>query len=239
MAAAPEPESAPRRGSRLAFIGRWAVLAMIVALVVAAREMHAAGLLDPATIRAFIDDRPLLTAGCFVLIYGACVMSFIPTLPLNLAAGFLWGWQAGGLLATLGVTLGALAAFVAARFVLGPATIARLSALLPFDLGRTIDRLGWRAVAFFRLNPAFPTSVINYALGVTSLSLATYCWSTFVFLLPATFAIALAGEKTQALILAGSAADLVNALAVILAVATTLAAVAWIMRPPRNGKPNE
>lgn len=239
MAAASEPQAGVRGGSRLAFFGRWAVLFVVAALVLTARELHSMGWLDPGKIRAFINDRPLLTAGSFVLIYGACVMSFIPTLPLNLAAGFLWGWLAGGMLATVGVTLGAVAAFVAARFVLGPATIARLAALLPFDLGKTIDRLGWRAVAFFRLNPAFPTSVINYALGITSLSLATYCWSTFVFLLPATFAIALVGEQTQALIFGGSAADLVNALAVTLAVVTTLVAIAWVIRPAGNKAADE
>lgn len=239
MADARQAQAKPGGGARLAGLGRWAVLFVVIAAVLAARGLHSEGLLDPAKIRAFIDDRPLLTAGSFVLLYGACVVSLIPTLPLNLAAGLFWGWLAGGLLATLGVTLGSVTAFVVARFLLGPATIGRLVSRLPSDLRGIIGRLDWRAVAFMRLNPAFPTSIVNYALGVTPLPLATYCWSTLVFLAPATFAIALAGEQTQSLILGGSAADMVNALAVILAVVATLAAVAWVMRPPGHGAAHE
>lgn len=206
----------------------------IAGLVLAARGLHSAGLLDPVGIQAFVNDRPLVTAGSFVLLYGVCVMSFIPTLPLNLVAGFLWGGPIGGVLATLGVTLGAVAAFVAARFLLGRAAIERIRGFLPSDLLHAIDKMGWRAVAFVRLNPAIPTSVVNYALGVTSLPLGTYCWSTFAFILPATIAIAIVGEQTQTLIAGGSTTELMNAMAVILAVAAVLIVIPSVMRTPGN-----
>jgi len=216
--------------SQITNYGRVAVLVGIAGLVLAAHGLHSAGLLDPGKIQAFVNDRPLVTAGSFVLLYGVCVTSFIPTLPLNLAAGFLWGGLIGGVLATLGVTLGAVVAFVTARFLLGRAAIERIQGILPSDLLHTIDKLGWRAVAFVRLNPAFPTSVVNYALGVTSLPLGTYCWSTFVFFLPVTVAIAIIGEQTQTFIVGGSTTDLMNAVAVTLTVVAILIAVPWAMR---------
>lgn len=220
--------------ARITRYGRIAVLLVVAGLVLFAREMHAAGLFDPRRIQSFINDRPLITAGAFVLLYGVCVISFIPTLPLNLAAGLLWGWLAGGMLATLGVTLGAVAAFVTARFLLGRAIVERLQGFVPGHLRRAVDRLGWRAVAFFRLNPAFPTSVINYVLGVTSLPLGTYCWSTFVFLLPVTLTIAVIGEQTNAFIVGSSTMELMNAVIVMLAAAAILVAISWAMRLPKD-----
>lgn len=220
--------------ARITRYGRIAVLVAVVGLILLAREMHAAGLFDPRRIQAFISDRPLATAGAFILLYGVCVMSFIPTLPLNLAAGLLWGGLTGGLLATAGVTLGAVAAFVTARFLLGRTAIERLQGLLPAHLLHAVDRLGWRAVAFFRLNPAFPTSVVNYALGVTSLPLLTYCWSTFLFLLPVTLAFAVIGEQTSAFIIGRSMTELVNAILVILSAGAIVVAIAWATRLPKE-----
>lgn len=216
-----------------------ALLLLVAALIAGGRYLHAAGLFDPAEIQVYLRERPVETACLFVVLYGVCVLSFVPTLPFNLAAGLLWGGIAGGILAALGATLGALLAFVAARTLLGPLVVERFQWALPEHLRDGFDRLGWRAVAFCRLNPTVPTCVVNYAFGVTSLPLRTYLWSTFVFFLPATLAIAFIGEQTQTFIVGSSASGLINAAVATLAAVAILLGIAWIAGLPRDAAKQE
>ena len=52
----------------------------------------------------------------FVLAYAVAVTLLIPTLPLNLGAGVLWGAGWGSALSVAGATLGATLAFLLTRF---------------------------------------------------------------------------------------------------------------------------
>ena len=221
------------------FFHYFALLFLVVALIASGRYLHAAGLFDPTAIQAYLYQRPVETACLFVVLYGVCVLSFVPTLPLNLAAGLLWGGIVGGILVAVGATLGAVAAFLAARTLLGPLVVERFRWALPDRLKDGVDRLDWRAVAFCRLNPAVPTCVVNYAFGVTSLPLRTYVWSTFVFFLPATLAIAFIGEQTQTFIVGSSTSGLIDAVIVTLAAVAILLGIAWLARLPRDAVKQE
>jgi len=215
------------------------LLVLAAALIATGRHLHAAGLFDPTEIQAYLHQQPVATACLFVAFYAVCMLSFVPTLPLNLAAGLLWGGLLGGILTTLGATLGAVAAFVLARTLLGQLLVERFRWELPDRVKSGVERLGWRAVAFCRLNPAIPTCVVNYAFGVTSLPLRTYAWATFVFFLPATLAIAVIGDQTQTFIVGSSAAGLINATIATLTAVALLLGIAWVARLPRNAVKQE
>lgn len=211
------------------------LLVLFVALIAAGRWLYEAGLFDPAEWQAYVRERPVATACLFIGVYAVCMLAFVPTLPLNLAAGLLWGGLAGGVLTAIGATLGAIGAFLAARTLLGPLVVARLRWALPDRLRNGVERIGWRAVAFCRLNPAVPTCAVNYAFGVTALPLRTYVCSTFVFFLPATLAIAIIGEQTQTFIVGAPTSGLIDATVAILAAVAVLFGIAWAARWSRDG----
>jgi uncharacterized membrane protein YdjX (TVP38/TMEM64 family) len=215
------------------------LLVLAAALIATGRYLHATGLFDPTKMQAYLHQKPVVTACLFVAFYAVCMLSFVPTLPLNLAAGLLWGGLPGGILTTLGATLGAVAAFVLARTLLGQLLVERFRWELPDRVKNGVERLGWRAVAFCRLNPAIPTCVVNYAFGVTSLPLRTYAWATFVFFLPATLAIAVIGDQTQTFIVGSSATGLINATVATLTAVALLLGIAWVVRLPRNAVKQE
>lgn len=129
----------------------------------------------------------------FVPTYALASTLLIPTLPLNIAAGILWGPLVGSALALAGSVLGALAAFGISRGAIG-------DWLTPHANGRALSwmeselaRHGWKAVAFVRLNPVFPGPV-NFLFGLTGIRFTTYAWATAVFLTPPTLAFALIGS---------------------------------------------
>jgi uncharacterized membrane protein YdjX (TVP38/TMEM64 family) len=123
------------------------------------------------------------------------VVTGIPTLPLNLAAGWLWGPLLGGVLSAVGAASGATLAFVAARTIFGRPLRRRFGNKFLGWAQDEFDRKGWRFIAFVRLNPVFPTGPLNYLFGLTSIRARTYIWSTAISLLPVSVIVAWIGSE--------------------------------------------
>jgi hypothetical protein len=57
-----------------------------------------------------------------------------------------------------------------------------------------VEREGWRFVAFVRLVPLFPFTLLNYALELTRLSVQTFAVTSFLTMAPGAFAYAYLGD---------------------------------------------
>jgi uncharacterized membrane protein YdjX (TVP38/TMEM64 family) len=141
--------------------------------------------LEPKRIAESLSQYGALAPAVFALarIVGAVVL--LPAAVLAIAAGMLFGPVWGTVYNVLSATLGAVITFAIARF-LAPNWAeravdghVRLAAMM-----RAIDAEGWRFVAFVRLMPFLPYTVLNYALGLTSIRLSHYTLATLVFMIP-------------------------------------------------------
>ncbi len=116
-----------------------------------------------------------------------------PRTAFTLAAGLLFGPALG---VTLAVTASALSALLALYLV--RALGWQLSHLVSHPKVDAIDeRLrsrGWPAVLSLRLIPAVPFSVLNYAVGASSVGVLPYFLATLVGLLPGTSAVVILGD---------------------------------------------
>jgi len=112
------------------FIGpkRIMILAMLAVLIGIAWYLRREGWLDPSAIQRLIEQYPVTAPIVFAVIYGIAMVSALPTLPVNLAAGLFWGPLLGGLYSTSGTTIGAVAAFLLTRSVLGQPLARRFDA---------------------------------------------------------------------------------------------------------------
>ena len=109
----------------------------------------------------------------FVLIYAVATVLFFSGAILSLAGGALFGPVWGTVLNLAGATLGATAAFLVARTIAGEWVARRVGG----RLRRLVDGVtaeGWRFVALMRLVPLVPFNLLNYALGLTGISLLAY-----------------------------------------------------------------
>jgi len=187
-----------KRGIRR-YIGpkRLILLLGLVAFVFWAWNYYRSGALSPALIEHYRDDHPVMAVALFVLIYAVSVISSLPSLPLNLAAGFFWGGILGGMYSALSVTIGGWISFAAARWLIGQPLAEKFDNRWATKVQSEFDQGGWKFVAFARINPIIPTGPLNYLLGLTSLSNKGFLWATFVFLLPPSIAVAYVGETFQ------------------------------------------
>jgi uncharacterized membrane protein YdjX (TVP38/TMEM64 family) len=134
-------------------------------------------------LRRFGAWSPIL----FVLVYSLATVLFVPGSILTVAGGALFGPLWGTLWNLSGATLGATLAFMIARYV-GADWVARRAGERLARLIRGVEEEGWRFVAFVRLVPLFPFNLVNYAFGLTRVSLVEYVIASFVCMAPGAVA---------------------------------------------------
>lgn len=187
---------------------------------------------DPYLIeQAVANLGPWAPAGHVVLFALATVL-FLPGAIFGLAGGVLFGPFWGTVLNLSGATLGATAAFLAARYVAADAVRRRMGP----GLGRLITGVeaeGWRFVAFVRLVPLFPFNLTNYALGLTRIPLTHYVLATLVCMAPGTLAYTWLGHAGRQALAGNEAAIRYGLLALAL-----LAAIAFLPRLVRRLRGN-
>ncbi|MCH0540984.1 TVP38/TMEM64 family protein [Streptomyces sp. MUM 203J] len=127
--------------------------------------------------------------------YGLCTAAFVPRPVLNLAAGALFGTQAGLGAAVGGTVLGAGIAFTLGR-VLGQ------DALRPLLRGRFLEladgqlsRYGFRSTLAIRLFPGVPFAAANYCAAVSRMGYTPFLVGTGLGCVPNTAAYVIAGSQ--------------------------------------------
>jgi uncharacterized membrane protein YdjX (TVP38/TMEM64 family)/rhodanese-related sulfurtransferase len=158
------------------------VLAVAAAWLLTHREMIDLGTIEPA-LRSLGIWAPV----GFVVIYATGTVLFFSGALLGLTGGALFGPIWGTVWNLLGATLGATIAFLLARNI----AAARVTRRLGGRLQRVVDGVsaeGWRFVALMRLVPLVPFNLLNYTLGLTSISLPVYVLASLVCMVPGTIA---------------------------------------------------
>ena len=150
----------------------------------------------------FTQAHLLWSVLAFMGVYAGAVMLSIPgAVFLTITGGFLFGGWLGASATTIAATTGATGLFLIARGSLGE--------ILGRRSGPWLDRLreGFAEDAasymlFLRLVPVFPFAVINLAAALLGAPLKTFVWTTFLGIIPATFAYSLAGAGLDSVIAA-------------------------------------
>ena len=180
-----------RRTARLALLGLLAVGAASI--------WRWRAVLDPMTITEAIDRYPAAPFG-FLIVHIAASLLFVPRTLMAIVAGLLFGMGWGIVWAVTGSVAGAMAGFLVARYInAGLIDVARLGPVVA-----QVESGGWRAVAVLRLIPVLPHSLVNYALGLTRLPLATYAFGSLLGQLPMTIAYVDLGTAGGRLMLGGA-----------------------------------
>jgi uncharacterized membrane protein YdjX (TVP38/TMEM64 family) len=174
----------------------------------------------------------------FIAIYAAAVVALIPASILTIAAGAVFGLVRGALYAFAGALVGSTAAFLLARYAFHDIVARRLATMPRFRaVERAVSAEGRRIVFFLRLSPLVPFNLLNYALGLTTISLADYLVAS-VGMIPGTLVYTYGGKVAgEAVALAGQAQVPKNAsyYALLLGgLAATIAATAVATRAARR-----
>lgn len=137
---------------------------------------------------------PIILAAIYI---PAC-LCMVPNTFLSPGVGFLLGPVLGSAVATIGLTLGACANFLTTR-VLGREWFHRR---VPYNRRfRAVElachREGFKIVFLTRLTPVFPSNVMSYFFGVTSVPISRYAVATALGMLPRTLVYTSVGAAAK------------------------------------------
>ncbi|MGB3238165.1 MAG: TVP38/TMEM64 family protein [Geitlerinemataceae cyanobacterium] len=111
----------------------------------------------------------------FVGLYAIATVAFVPGSLLTLGAGVIFGLAFGSIYVFIGATLGATLAFIVGRYFARDWVAKKIEGNDKFAaIDRAVSKEGLKIVLLTRLSPAFPFVLLNYAYGLTGVSLKDY-----------------------------------------------------------------
>jgi uncharacterized membrane protein YdjX (TVP38/TMEM64 family) len=149
--------------------------------------------------QTFVRGAGALGYVIYVIVYAVCCVLLVPASALTLGAGAIFGFAAGALVVLVGATLGATAAFLLGRTVFRRRVESMTSSsprLAAID--RAVATEGTKIMLLMRLSGFPPFTWINYALGLTGVSLRSYVLTTVFGMIPGLLAITWAGDAGAA-----------------------------------------
>ena len=122
----------------------------------------------------------------FLGLYNVATVLFVPGSLLTLGGGALYGVVWGSIYVFIAATFGAITAFFLGRYLSRQWVADRLSHQPQFQaIQAAVARSGLRIVLLTRLSPLFPFNLLNYAFGITTVSVRDYILGS-VGMLPGT-----------------------------------------------------
>lgn len=193
-------DQAGRRKFRTRVLGFLAVALLLTLLF----RLFDADAVARALVR-WVDAWGWWAVPVFIGLHTLAVVLLLPGAIFPLMAGFLFGPFAGSIYSAVGKTLGAVAAFCIARYLIGGHRRsdwlhrARTRHPTLADAEQALVDGGWRTLAGIRLIPAIPFKVSSYLLGWSKLPLRDFAVGTLIGTIPFSITNAYLGSLAGSL----------------------------------------
>jgi uncharacterized membrane protein YdjX (TVP38/TMEM64 family) len=146
----------------------------------------------------------------FVGIYIIATVAFLPGSILTLGAGVVFGVWLGAIYVFIGATIGATAAFLVGRYLARDWVATKIAGNDQFSaIDRAVGKAGLKIVLLTRLSPVFPFNLLNYAFGLTGVSIQDYVIGS-LGMIPGTLMYVYIGALAGNLALIGTTAQPTN-----------------------------
>jgi uncharacterized membrane protein YdjX (TVP38/TMEM64 family) len=131
----------------------------------------------------------------YILLEAAQVLTMFWPVPLELAGGFLFGLSWGLVYSMIGLTTGAVLAFLLGRWLERTYLSRMIEPGKLENFRQVMQREGAVAAFIIYLVPGVPKDFVSYVLGFTTLSLKFFVVAVAIFRLPSTFLLTLQGAE--------------------------------------------
>jgi uncharacterized membrane protein YdjX (TVP38/TMEM64 family) len=191
----------------------------------------------------WIDGLGLAGGLVFMIIYIVATVAFLPGAILTLGAGVIFGVVMGSVYVFVGATLGAIAAFLVGRYLARDWVSQKIAGNQNFAaIDQAVAHEGLKIVILTRLSPIFPFNLLNYAFGVTGVTLRDYALGS-IGMIPGTILYVYIGSLAGDLARIGTADTPTNPIVQwairILGLLATIAVTVYITRLARQALAKE
>ncbi len=151
---------------------------LVVTLIIAARHFNIQEIL--LTSITWVNSLGALGPIAYIVIYNLATLLFIPGSLLTLKGGCLFGLLWGSVYVLIAAIIGATLAFIIGRYLSREWVAQQIDRHPKFKaIDLAVAKEGWKIVLLTRLCPLFPFNLLNYAFGITQVSLKDYILGSF------------------------------------------------------------
>ncbi|MGK7938644.1 MAG: TVP38/TMEM64 family protein [Crocosphaera sp.] len=164
---------------------------LIASLIIVGKQLGIAQSLNInetlQNILEWIDSLGTIGYFAFILVYILAAVLLISGAILTLGAGAIFDVIKGSILVSIASTLGATLAFLIGRYLARGWVSKQLEKYPKFQaVDDAVAKEGWKIVGLTRLSPVFPFVILNYAFGITQVSLKNYILASWIGMMPGT-----------------------------------------------------
>lgn len=186
------------------------------------------GGIDAQELEAWVSRVGVLAPVIYILLYIVGTWLILPSTPLNLAGGAVFGVWWGTLWTTIAAMIAAIAAFIFSRTV-GRKFISQKFAGRWDAVDGEIRQGGLFYMFAIRLLPIIPYGIVNFIAGLTSIKFKDYLIGTLLGTLPGVLPFVMIGAGMTQL----SQGKILPLLCALTLVAILVAAATWYRRQRR------
>ena len=154
--------------------------------------------IDPEKLQVWLGEMGIWAPILYVVLYTLATLLILPSTPLNLTGGVLFGIWWGTFWTTIAALLAAVIAFLFTRTV-GRNYISRQLAGKWEAIEGELYHGGLFYIFAIRLMPIIPYGIVNFAAGLTSMRFRDYFLGTTVGTLPGILPFVMMGAGFQSL----------------------------------------
>jgi uncharacterized membrane protein YdjX (TVP38/TMEM64 family) len=159
---------------------------------------------------AWVKNLGNLAPIIFIIIYNLATIFLIPGSILTLGGGFLFGIFWGSVYVFIAATIGATFAFIIGRYLTRDWVYKQIEKRPKFQaIDQAVAKEGWKIVFLTRLSPVFPFNLLNYAFGITQVSLRDYILGS-VGMIPGTIMYVYIGSLAGSIATIGTSKQPIN-----------------------------
>jgi uncharacterized membrane protein YdjX (TVP38/TMEM64 family) len=152
----------------------------------------------------WIHQLGAMGAIAFIAVYILATIAFLPASVLTLGAGIVFDVVWGSVYVLIGATLGATFAFLVGRYLIRSWVQHKINSNPKFvAIDKAVTKQGFKIVFLTRLSPLLPFNLLNYAFGVTGVTLRDYVFAS-VGMIPGTIMYVYLGSLAGNLAMIGT-----------------------------------
>ena len=185
-----------RNARRVFYLQVGGLVVLIIGLVLVRHVFPVADWL--ASIQQRVVQWGVWSAICYPILYACCNVLLLPGGILSIGGGFFFGLWWGFLIVLVGNVAGAALSFFLSRVATRSWLGRRLLRHPAYEaLEPAVRREGWKIILLSQLHPLFPTSLLNYLYGLTTIRFRTCMLWVAIGQAPGLFLYAYLGTLGQ------------------------------------------
>jgi uncharacterized membrane protein YdjX (TVP38/TMEM64 family) len=205
------------------------IIILFLCLVFTGIGVYLLGGIDRQSIEFWLERMGIFAPLVYIIVYIICTILIVPSTPLNMSGGAIFGLVWGTIWTTLAAVLAAIIAFIFTRTIGKDFALEKMAGRWE-AIDAEIRQGGLFYIFAIRLLPLIPYGIVNFAAGLGSISFRDYFIGTLLGTVPGIVPFVALGSGIEAL----KSGDILPFICALALTGLLISAATWYRRYRRS-----